>query len=283
MSKLNLLPVDYITSENSQNFIQNYLYKNIPCVIKDFSKDWEASKKWSSQYFKETYGNNIVKVYDESFSKAGSTYMGSAGTMSFAEYLDRIEKGENLRMFLYNIFSHAPELKKDISLPNFIKGLSKRFLFMFIGPRGAVTQIHFDIDMSHVFHTPIVGRKRFVLFAPEQSKNIYRHPFTVRSYIDVDNPDFERFPKLKEAQGYEIFLEPGETLFIPSGHWHHVEYLDAGYAISLRAPNHTLFGKLKGAYNLLVMQMIDRLFNKLFPNKWFQWKGKKALELAEQV
>ncbi|GAB4014820.1 MAG: hypothetical protein Fur0010_13270 [Bdellovibrio sp.] len=282
MDKLIFDSVEKINASNPENFKKNYMEKNLPCIITDFAKEWTALVKWNPEYFKKMYGNNLVKVYDASFADAGSTYMGSKGEMPFAEYLDRIEKGEDLRMFLYNIFSHAPELKKDISLPKFINGLSKRFLFMFVGPKGAITQIHFDIDMSHVFHTPVVGRKRFVLYPPEQSKNLYRHPFTVRSYVDVDHPDFKKFPKLKLAKGYEVIVEPGQTLFIPAGYWHHVEYLDAGYAISLRAPNHRLLGKLHGLYNLIIMQMIDRLFNKIVPKAWFQWKGQMAQKLAGQ-
>lgn len=281
LDKIQYLSVPKVSGLTPQEFKQEFIKKNIPCIITDFAKDWVALSKWNSEYFKSSYGNNQVKVYDSTFSQAGATYMGNKGTMGFGEYLDRIEKGENLRMFLYNIFSQAPELKKDISLPNLVKGLSKRFLFMFVGPKGAITQIHYDIDMSHVFHTPIVGRKRFVLFSQKQSKKLYRHPFTVRSYVDIDQPDFKKFPALKEAQGYEIFLEPGETLFIPSGHWHHVEYLDAGYAISLRAPNQSFLGKLKGAYNLLFMQMVDRLFNKLIPISWFSLKSAMANKLAE--
>jgi len=281
LSHINYLSVPKVSGMSRQEFKKQFMEKNLPCILTDFAKDWTALQKWNPEYFKKSYGNNQVKVYDSTFSQAGSTYMGSKATMGFGEYLDRIALGEDLRMFLYNIFSDAPELKNDITLPQIVKGLSKRFLFMFVGPKGAITQIHYDIDMSHVFHTPIEGRKRFVLFSPQQSKKLYRHPFTVRSYVDVDQPNFEKFPALKEAQGYEIFLNPGETLFIPAGYWHHVEYLDAGYAISLRAPNHSLGGKMKGVYNLLVMQIIDRFFNKLFPSQWFNWKSAKAHKLAQ--
>lgn len=280
-SQLQLNEVPKVEISSKEEFFNNYAKPGKPVVMKNFASEWQAFKKWTPEYFIDKYGDNQVKVYDGNFSKPGKTYMGKAKIMSFKDYLDSIlYKGKDLRMFLYNIVSQAPELKGDVTLPPLIKGLSKNFLFMFFGPKGAVTQIHYDIDMSHVFHTPIVGRKRFILFAQSESKKLYRHPFTIRSYVDVENPDFSKYPELKNAQGFEVIVEPGETLFIPSGYWHHVIYEDAGYAISLRCPHHSFWKRVEGIFNVAVMQMIDRLVNKLAPVKWFKWKEKKAYQLA---
>ncbi len=284
MEKLNLDDVQRVAAISPDQFFSKFAREGKPVVLKDFASDWAALKKWQPEYFIEKYGDNEVQVYNGSFSQPGKSYMGKASTMRFGDYLNSIlNSGKDLRMFLYNIVSKAPELKNDVSLPPLMKGFSKRFLFMFFGPKGAVTQIHYDIDMSHVFHTAIKGRKRFVLFPQSESKKLYRHPFTIRSYVDVDNPDFEKYPLLKEAKGYEVTLDPGETLFIPSGFWHHVVYEDAGYAISLRCPHHNWWKRLEGIWNLLVVQMVDRLNNKIAPQLWYQWKKNRAIKLARQA
>jgi hypothetical protein len=282
-SPLKLASVEKITGVTPEEFFNQYALPEKPVVLTDFSQKWKALKKWTPEYFITKYGDNEVQVYNGNFSKPGKTYMGKAMTMKFSDYLNSIlNSGRDLRMFLYNIVSKAPELKDDVTLPPLMKGFSKRFLFMFFGPKGAVTQIHYDIDMSHVFHTAIVGRKRFVLFPQSESKKLYRHPFTIRSYVDVDNPDLETYPLLSEAKGFEVVLEPGQTLFIPSGYWHHVVYEDAGYAISLRCPHHHLSKRIEGVFNLLFMQMVDRLVNKMAPKKWFKWKEKRAFKAARQ-
>ncbi len=280
MPELILSPVEKVSLIDQKNFSDSYFTPLRPLVIKDLAKTWPASKKWTPDFFKEQYGNKQVKVYDESFVEAGKHYMSKLKSISLREYIDTImTSSQNLRMFLYNIKSEIPELVDDINFPTLVNGLSKNFVFMFFGCKGSVTQMHFDIDMSHVLHTPILGKKTVYLFPYEQGKNLHRYPFTCRSYVDVERPDFEQYPGLKDAQGYKVELEPGETLYIPSGYWHHFVYDEPGYAVSLRCSNQTLMGRLHGYYNLFIMSPIDRLMNILSPQGWFDWKEQQALKV----
>ncbi len=79
----------------------------------------------------------------------------------------------------------------------------------------------------------VAGRRRFTLFPPQQLVNLYVGPFekTVAgapvSMASIEKPDFERFPRLREALDHAITveLEPGDGLFIPYFWWHHVQSL----------------------------------------------------------
>lgn len=279
MTELELSTVDKVSLIEQKDFSDSYFKPLRPLVIQDLAKSWPASKKWSPDFFREQYGHKQVKVYDDSFVAAGKHYMSKLKTISLKQYIDTImTSSQNLRMFLYNIKSEIPELVDDITFPTLVNGLSRNFVFMFFGCKGSVTQMHFDIDMSHVLHTAIFGKKTVYLFPYEQGKNLHRYPFTCRSYVDVERPDFEQYPGLKDAQGYKVELEQGETLYIPSGYWHHFVYDEPGYAISLRCSNQTLIGRLHGYYNLFIMSPIDRLMNILSPQGWFDWKEQQALK-----
>ena len=62
-----------------------------------------------------------------------------------------------------------------------------------------------------------------------------------------------------------------------------MEYLDSGFAMSLRAMQPSLAGKLKGAWNLLGMRSIDTLMKKTAPKWWYGRKEKKLYENAARV
>ena len=278
MSELDLAPIEKIPLIGQEDFTRLYLKPLRPLVIQDLAKSWPASKKWTPDFFRDQHGSKQVNVYDASFVAAGNNYMSRLKTIPLKEYIDLVmTSSQDLRMFLYNIKTEIPELVDDIIYPTLVYGLSRNFVFMFFGCKGSVTQMHFDIDMSHVFHTAFYGKKTISLFHYEQGKKLHRYPFTCRSYVDIYRPDFERFPGLKDVQGYEVVLEPGETLYIPCGYWHHIVYDEPGYAVSLRCSNRTLLGKLHGLYNLFVMSSIDRLMNKISPQRWFDWKEQQSL------
>lgn len=279
MSDLDLVNIDKISFIEPETFNKTYFTPLKPVVITDMAKSWPAIKKWTPDFFRAQHGDKQVKVYDGNFIIPGKSYMSQAKTISLKEYIDIVTTtSQDLRMFLYNIKTEIPSLVDDITFPSLVDGLSRSFIFMFFGCKESVTQMHFDIDMSHVFHTAIYGRKTISLFPFEEGKNLHRYPFTCRSYVDIHNPDFEQFSRFKKVKGFQTVLEPGETLYIPSGYWHHVVYDEASCAISLRCTSTTWQGKLQGFYNLIIMSTIDRFMNKIAPKSWFNWKKKHALK-----
>lgn len=270
---MKLLAVPVVDHISRSDFQQQFMRANKPVVLKKEARDWPALSKWTANFWREQHGDKQVPVYDASFVTPGAKYMSNTCLMPLRDYVAEIESSQrDLRMFLYNIMSKAPELYNDVKLPDLADGFSKRFVFMFFGCTGSVTPIHIDIDMSEVFHTQIHGTKRCLLFSPEQNSNIYRHPFTVRSYVDPVNPDYEEYPRMRNAEGYDVTLEPGDTLYIPSGWWHHMVYQQGGWALSLRCKPNRLRTRVHGVYNILVLNIFDRLLNKISPSGWFQFK-----------
>jgi hypothetical protein len=271
---LTLHPIP-VSNESPEEIYRKYIRAGRPVIIESVARQWPALSKWTPEFLERTYGDLMVPVFDHSFETAGKNYLGSTGKMPFRDYLRRIMAGPTpLRLFLFQLLDAAPELREDVPPPQGLGKINSRHIFLFFGGPGASPPTHYDVDMPNVFHTVIHGARRILLFAPEQSRNLYKHPFTVRSYVDFEKPDYERYPRLRNAEGYDCVLEPGQTLFIPSGYWHKIYYLTGGYAISFRQylPQRIPLG----LYNLLVQESIDKLFNKLAPEKWDAWKRRRA-------
>src|ERR1700693_280921 len=47
-----------------KEFLNEYVLKNRPVVLKDACKDWKAIGKWTPEFFKEKYGTRTVPVFD---------------------------------------------------------------------------------------------------------------------------------------------------------------------------------------------------------------------------
>jgi len=255
-----------------------------PVVVSDLAADWPALRQWTPEQLAAQHGERTVRVYDASFGAPGRDYMSSIDSMRFADFLEETQhRGRDLRMFLYNLSRQIPELLDDVRLPEVGLRFSRRFIFSFFGCHESTTPLHYDIDMGDVLHTVVRGRRRVRLFAPRDGAALYRHPFTVRSYVDLDSPDFGRWPALARARGYEVILEPGQTLYMPSGWWHEFHYLEAGIGVSLRAASPRWSERAQGLLNLLVASPIDRIANRLAPQHWYLWKARRAECLASRL
>lgn len=286
-----LEPITSLSTITPEKFRNDFYLTQTPLVIKDLAKSWPAYQKWNWNYFRKVVGHKKVGLYNNVKSDAYTPINKADEYTTFGEYIDMIEKGPaEWRIFLFNIFEHAPQLKEDFTWPEeLMKGFVKRYPMLFTGGEGSITHMHFDIDMSHILHTQFTGRKRVLLFPFEEQYKLYRKPFEVLSLVDFTHYyrsdskiDYDKFPALKNARGYEVILEHGDTLFMPAGYWHHMEYLESGFAISLRAMNPSMAGKLKGLTNIVLMRHLDTLMKKSLPGPWYSFKEKQSFAKAQR-
>ena len=165
-----LRPVDTVDQISSEDFRKNYYEPMRPLIIKDLSKSWPAYEKWTWDYFKEIVGDKEVGIYNNVKSDAYTPINKADDYTTFGKYVDMIRtEPAGWRIFLFNIFEHAPQLTEDFSWPDqLMKGFVKRYPMLFVGGASSITHMHFDIDMSHIIHTQFVGRKRVLLFPFEE-------------------------------------------------------------------------------------------------------------------
>jgi hypothetical protein len=283
---MQLRPLPVLDAPDAESFKRDFYEPQLPCIIRNSKHIQIAREKWNWAYFKSIVGEQQVGVYNNVKSDAYTPINKADGYMKFGEYLDLVKKGPvELRIFLFNIFQHAPQLTSDFTWPDeYMKGFVKKYPMLFVGGAGSITHMHFDIDLSHILHTQFAGKKRVLLFPFTEQYKLYRKPFEVLcladfshySSADKSKLNYENYPAVKLARGFEGVLEHGDTLFMPGGYWHHMEYLESGFAMSLRALNPSLAKKLKGLWNIAAMRNIDTLFKKTMPHTWYGWKERKS-------
>lgn len=289
---MQLRQLSILDAPDAESFKRDFYLPQLPCIIKNSKHIQTANEKWNWDYFKSIIGDKEVGVYNNTKSDAYTPINKADGYMKFGEYLDLVKKGPvELRIFLFNMFHHAPHLTADFKWPDeYMKGFVKKYPMLFVGGAGSITHMHFDIDLSHILHTQFIGRKRVLLFPFTEQHKLYRKPFEVLCLADFSNYsdnnrsklNYENYPAVKLAHGFEGILEHGDTLFMPGGYWHHMEYLESGFAMSLRALNPSLSQKIKGLWNIAAMRNIDTFFKKAMPQKWYSWKEKKSKAAAEK-
>ncbi|MBI1782788.1 MAG: cupin-like domain-containing protein, partial [Sphingobacteriales bacterium] len=250
--------------------------------------NWPAFQKWNWDYFIDIVGSKEVGVYNNIKSDAYTPVNKADGYMKFGEYLQQVRKGPlELRIFLFNIFQHAPQLINDFTWPDeLMSGFVKKFPMLFVGGGGSITHMHYDIDMSHILHTQFAGKKCVLLFPYEERARLYHKPWEVLCIPNFahyrEKFDYENFPATRLARGYEAILEHGDTLFMPAGYWHHMEYIDSGFAMSLRALQSSMSGKINGVWRLFGMRNIDTLMKKTVPGWWYNYKKEKTFAAANK-
>jgi hypothetical protein len=215
--------------------------------------------KWTFEFLKTTYGSDLAAVW----LGIGSGPVKVTTLAAYIDYLEAPDKelpgiwtskdgrppeaapgwGSPFYLYGWPAFRKHPELYHDIMpTPYFVLDLvsalspalrdalewtSKRdYTAVFIGPAGSLSSLHRDYYSTHAYLAQIRGRKRAMLFSPEDSDFLYC------GQVDPEQPDLRRFPLFDCATAYECVIEPGDTLLIPANWLHHVRGLEKSITVS---------------------------------------------------
>lgn len=225
-----------------------------PVILKGLARDWPlvreglTSADRAMDYLLSFYSGKPVVGYTGApeikgryfYNEDATSLNFSADQVLLSEYLDRVRAHVNdaqapsFYVGSTDVDAYLPGLRaeNDLALNHKMFRDNRPVVSIWIGNR-TIASAHYD--MSNNIACCMVGRRRFTLFPPEQVHNLYPGPLEltpggqVVSMVDFSAPDFERYPRFKEAlaAGQVADLEPGDVLFYPAMWWHHVEALDA--------------------------------------------------------
>ena len=220
-----------------------------PLVLRGLVSDWPLTKKGiksseeASRYILQFYQNRPVNValgepdikgrvfYNDEFT--GFNYQSLKVGMD--QLLEKVSehKDEDLPPTVYMASTMVDQWLPGFRKENDIKVVGTQPLVsIWMGNRSRIGA-HYDLPDN--IACSVVGRRRFTLFPPDQIGNLYPGPLDFSpggqaiSVVDFHNPDYDRYPKFREAIEVAQVTElgPGDAVFVPSMWWHHVESLDA--------------------------------------------------------
>jgi len=236
-----LSPVERIDASSIEDFEHHFANSQKPVVIAGWQSPGSPGQTWTMRRLVAEFGQVKVPVRETDdefrviFGGPGSAPSPRRTMMDLRSYVDAIERAAISgtrppyagNISLVNdpaVRRQFDRLLEDCRFPAWRPGNSVPEYRLWIGAAGQRSTIH--NDPYHNFNAQIVGRKRFILFAPSQHgvlSAIYCNRSMWASPIDPLAPDFERYPAFANALGYDCTLTEGEVLFLPRFWFHYVE------------------------------------------------------------
>lgn len=245
-----MVPIPEIGTVTPETFRNEILPTGQPVVIRGLVRNWpivqvaRSSNEAFCQYLKRfdrgyqvdtAYGPPSIRgrlFYNDDLSGLNCRMEQSKLATSLDYLLEHIddEPAPALAIQSVVISRYYPGLQLENQLnPGLVpEGVEPR---LWLGNRVTVAA-HYD--SSENIACCVAGTRRFTLFPPEQVANLYVGPFELTpagatiSMVDFDNPDYEKYPRFKDAEEAALVadLEPGDAIYIPYLWWHHVRSRD---------------------------------------------------------
>lgn len=229
----------------TEQFIREILPAGRPAVLKGYVENWPAVKaaKKSTRDLIDYLGardrKEPVPIMRGPADMKGRFFYNSDLTdfnfqksnSKLADALALMDDEAEDTIYIQSV--PAPDLlfgfEQDNRLPLLHSSVIPR---LWIGNRLTV-QTHFDLQDNVA--CVVAGRRRFTLFPPEQTKNLYLGPLEKTlagppiSMVRFHEADTQKYPRFEEAMksAQVAVLDPGDALFIPYMWWHHVESLES--------------------------------------------------------
>jgi lysine-specific demethylase 8 len=260
------IPIEY--DLDLIRFEMDYFKKRKPVVIRNALSHWPAldqssDRKWSVEYLNRVAGHRTVPV---EIGKKYTDQNWSQQLMSLNKFINKYvineqsssESAQKGYLAQYDLFRQIPELRKDISIPDFCSICAEEETDsdqtdernsaaaadvvvetnVWFGPSGTVSPLHFDpqdnilVQVNGYKYIRIYGKETpSHVICPHGPESLLKNT----SQVDVEHVDQNKFPAFAQyASDFmaETILQEGDALFIPCQTWHFVKSLTTSCSVS---------------------------------------------------
>ena len=236
-----------IPAEGMESLPDIVVHERQPAVLRGAFRHWpfvraalesdQAAVDYLDRFYNRRPVNTIVAPSSERgrfFYQAGSKEMNfQSSDQNLSNVLkgllqqQKVDKPLGIAMQAVSAPDCLPGIEEDNPNPLVPDGTRAR---VWIGNAVTVAP-HFDVAQN--LACVIAGRRRFILFPPDQTPNLYPGPMDATpanvpiSMVSLDEPELDRFPRYREAMDSAVVaeLEPGDAVYIPYMWWHGVQSL----------------------------------------------------------
>jgi hypothetical protein len=230
--------VPRVAPPSPADFERDYLARGTPVVMEGGAVDWPA---WTPDRLRQLLAGRKVRVASSEqdafgYDEAGPAYR--VEELDFVEAADLITRARpsSRRYYLMQqpLLREFPELASLLSPPAYARG-ARTHPHLWFGTEGNLSPLHYD--MANNLFGQLHGRKRFLLFHPNDSRRLYPRDARAKHHnlsdVDAERPDLGRHPLFADARPWTCEVGAGDLLFLPAFWWHQVRSLDAGVSVSV--------------------------------------------------
>ena len=253
-------------------FAADLIENGRPVILRNaLPNAWPARRKWTLEYLSRNMGKTFANVKSTNasykitfdpdrrvpmanFSRIRYELPYNVTNMTVSDFFEEIMSAEASERGHYYFGDMINSLKDDVS-PNRLLFVSetdwkKSKQFLWVSSAGMITHTHFDQDYN--FFVQLYGRKEFTLWNTEEHVHLAPypriHPMWHKSRVHYHMPNLTAYGTFTKARALKAFVEPGDILYIPPYHWHHVISLTASASLSTYSDDQSVYDHMNAVY-----------------------------------
>jgi cupin-like protein len=203
-----------------------------PLLLPGLAAGWPALQHWDREYLLSRWGDVRVSValglpaHGVPFLVPETEFRREMTLRAFWRELDG--SGSWLDEQACSTF---PDLENDLQVADLLGARPRLGLNLWIG-RGTKSGLHFDPTDN--FLVMIRGHKFVAMASSDEAARVYPLLGSImRSQLNVERPDFARFPRAADMEMQVGRVGPGDVLYIPAGWWHYVSSSSTAHHVSV--------------------------------------------------